>query len=409
MVMLRRTYASKDSRGRPIVALPAKEVIVQRVAFTPAEKEFYSQLLQRTRAMFNEFLVQGIVNSRYAMILSLLLSLRQACDHPFLLLGRAKGLLRRKNEEELEKAITTDFVERIYESAFSDRRNVEEYAKEVMKEVKKMAKRKEELPAPGAPAWTATFGDLMNLLLCFFVMLFAMSTVDSEKFKAIAESFSKTFSIFEGGATSIGDGLLISNGVSQLNDLDQYVNNTGKTEEGKDDPEKIDNYTEMKDKLEEAQLNESEQLAEKIDESVAESNMTDKIDITFTSQYVQLTLKGALLFDSGKTEIRAEAVPVVDKVGSILENYAGNVIEIEGHTDNVPMHSAKYANNSELSCGRALAVYDYLISTTNLDPSKIKYAGRGEYVPVADNSTEEGRAKNRRVEIRIYHDLSTYE
>ena len=79
-----------------------------------------------------------------------------------------------------------------------------------MKEVKKMAKRKEELPAPGAPAWTATFGDLMNLLLCFFVMLFAMSTVDSEKFKAIAESFSKTFSIFEGGATSIGDGLLIS-------------------------------------------------------------------------------------------------------------------------------------------------------------------------------------------------------
>ena len=278
-----------------------------------------------------------------------------------------------------------------------------------MKEVKKRAKRKEELPAPGAPAWTATFGDLMNLLLCFFVMLFAMSTVDSEKFKAIAESFSKTFSIFEGGATSIGDGLLISNGVSQLNDLDQYVNNTGKTEEGKDDPEKIDNYTEMKDKLEEAQLNESEQLAEKIDESVAESNMTDKIDITFTSQYVQLTLKGALLFDSGKTEIRAEAVPVVDKVGRILENYAGNVIEIEGHTDNVPMHSAKYANNSELSCGRALAVYDYLISTTNLDPSKIKYAGRGEYVPVADNSTEEGRAKNRRVEIRIYHDLSTYE
>lgn len=279
----------------------------------------------------------------------------------------------------------------------------------VMTEVKKMAKRKEELPAPGAPAWTATFGDLMNLLLCFFVMLFAMSTVDSEKFKAIAESFSKTFSIFEGGATSIGDGLLISNGVSQLNDLDQYVNNTGKTEEGKDDPEKIDNYTEMKDKLEEAQLNESEQLAEKIDESVAESNMADKIDITFTSQYVQLTLKGALLFDSGKTEIRAEAVPVVDKVGRILENYASNVIEIEGHTDNVPMHSAKYANNSELSCGRALAVYDYLISTTNLDPSKIKYAGRGEYVPVADNSTEEGRAKNRRVEIRIYHDLSTYE
>lgn len=272
-----------------------------------------------------------------------------------------------------------------------------------------MAKRKEEMPAPGAPAWTATFGDLMNLLLCFFVMLFAMSTVDNDKFRAIAESFSKTFAVFDGGATSIGDALLISNGVSQLNELDQYINNTGKTQEGKTDPEKIDSYTEMKDMLEEAQLNESEQLAEKIEESVADSNMADRIDVTFTSQYVQLTLKGALLFDSGKTEIRSEAIPTVDKVGKILESYAGNVIEIEGHTDNVPMHSSKYADNSELSCGRALSVYNYLISTTNLDPTKVKYAGRGEYVPVADNSTAEGRAKNRRVEIRIYHDLSTYE
>ena len=271
-----------------------------------------------------------------------------------------------------------------------------------------MAKRKEELPAPGAPAWTATFGDLMNLLLCFFVMLFAMSTVDSEKFKAIAESFSKTFSIFEGGATSIGDGLLISNGVSQLNDLDQYVNNTGKTEEGKDDPEKIDNYTEMKDKLEEAQLNESEQLAEKIDESVAESNMTDKIDITFTSQYVQLTLNGAILFDSGSVKLKEEALPIMNQVGLILQKYSPGVIEIEGHTDNVPMSGAKYSNNDELSDGRALSVFYYLVQNTTLDPAMIKHSGRGEYDPVADNSTAEGRAKNRRVEIKIYNELSSY-
>ena len=140
--MLRRTYASKDSHGQPIVALPQREVIVQRVAFSPAEQEFYVQLLQRTRAVFNEFVLQqlhvelqGIVKSRYAMILSLLLSLRQACDHPFLLLGRAQGLLRRKDEEELEKAITTDFVDKIYDAAFSDRRCVEEYAREVMRNV----------------------------------------------------------------------------------------------------------------------------------------------------------------------------------------------------------------------------------------------------------------------------------
>lgn len=128
----------------------------------------------------------------------------------------------------------------------------------------------------------------------------------------------------------------------------------------------------------------------------------------FTSQYVQLTLKGALLYDSGKAEIRSDALPVVDKIGVILQRYASNVIEIEGHTDNVPIRGGKYADNSDLSCARALSVFNYLIDTTNLDPAKIKYAGRGEYVPVADNATEEGRARNRRVEIRIYNTLSNY-
>ena len=133
------------------------------------------------------------------------------------------------------------------------------------------------------------------------------------------------------------------------------------------------------------------------------------INVDFNAQYVQLTLKGALLYDSGSAEVREDALPVLDKVGVMLERYAGGIIEIEGHTDNVPMHSNRYADNSELSCARALSVFNYFMDTTNLDPAKVKYAGRGEYVPVADNSTEEGRARNRRVEIRIYNDLSTYQ
>ena len=80
-----------------------------------------------------------------------------------------------------------------------------------------MAKRKPEDPPKGAPAWTATFGDLMNLLLCFFVMLFSMSTVDSQKYEQMAASMTSTFSIFSGGGSSLGDGVLISSGVSQLN------------------------------------------------------------------------------------------------------------------------------------------------------------------------------------------------
>lgn len=276
-----------------------------------------------------------------------------------------------------------------------------------------MAKRKEETPPPGSPAWMATFGDLMNLLLCFYVLLFSMSTIDADKLKAIAESFSQTFSIFSGGATAIGDGMLVSNGVSQLNELDEYINSTGKTadKEGDEfeDPIESDTIAEALKQMEAQQLAESEQLAEKIEESVSENNLEGTIDIDFTSQYVELTLKGAVLFDSGKAEIRSDAEPVLDKVGIILERYAESVIEIEGHTDNVPFSGGRYADNSELSCARALSVFNYFLDTTNLDPAMIKYAGRGEYVPIADNSTEEGRAKNRRVVIRIYNNLSYYQ
>ncbi len=268
-----------------------------------------------------------------------------------------------------------------------------------------MAKKKQEEAPKGSPAWMATFSDLMNLLLCFFVLLFSMSSIDAAKFEQVVASFNETFSVFTGGATAIGDGILISNGVSQLNELDEYINSTGKMDDGQIVD---DDVASVKEKMEEAQLEESEQLAEQIQEAVDEKEMGSEIDIEFTSQYVQLTLKGALLFDSGSTLLKEEAKPVLDQVGLVLERYAGGTIEIEGHTDNVPMSGAKYSNNDELSSGRALSVFDYLLSVTNLDPATVKHAGRGEYVPIADNSTPEGRTRNRRVEIKIYNSLSSY-
>lgn len=273
-------------------------------------------------------------------------------------------------------------------------------------EVRRMANRKPDEPKKGAPEWQTTFGDLMNLLLCFFVLLFAMSTIDEEKQIQIIASFNNMFSVFDAGATAIGDGVLISNGVSQLNELDQYINSTGKMDEAGEIVD--DNLATAQEKIEEAQMEESEQLAEKIEEALNEKDFENEIDVEFTTQYVQLTLKGGILFDSGSVQLKEEALPVLDQVGLILERYASGTIEIEGHTDNVPMSGAKYSNNDELSSGRALSVFNYLLSITNLDPANMKHAGRGEYIPIADNSTSEGRARNRRVEIKIYNSLSSY-
>lgn len=269
-----------------------------------------------------------------------------------------------------------------------------------------MAKRKPEEPKKGAPAWQCTFADLMNLLLCFFVLLFSMSTVDAQKFEMIAASFSETFSIFDAGATAIGDGVLISNGVSQLNELEQYINSTGKTAESDSEVNEMDEHEVMAAQMEAAKMAASEELAEKIQEAVSESSMDKDIDITFTSQYVQLTLKGSILFDSGQSELKKESLPIIEKVAVILERYAESTVEIEGHTDNVPISTSRYESNDVLSSYRALSMFNYLVENTNLDPAKLKHSGRGEYMPVADNSTPEGRAKNRRIEIKIYNTLS---
>lgn len=298
-----------------------------------------------------------------------------------------------------------------------------------------MAKKKEEFKLPpGTPApWMSTFSDMMTLLMCFFVLLFSMSEVDAAKFDELAKSFQSTMSIFRAGSAAIGDGILVSNGVSQLNMLDEYINTSGKTAESDsktEDPiksggaaedklqeaaqqldmtqEEIDSLRAAIAELEAEKMKLSEELAEKIEEALAESMMTDLVEVDFNADYVTLTLNGAFLFDSGKANIKSDAIPVLNKIGVLLTKYADSDVEIEGHTDSVPLNGGRYENNDVLSSYRALAVFDYLKENAALDPSIVKHSGRGEYMPIADNTTPEGRAKNRRVEIKIYNALSSH-
>lgn len=270
-----------------------------------------------------------------------------------------------------------------------------------------MAKRKEDAPAPGSPAWMATFSDLMNLLLCFFVMLFSMSNMEESKLAEMVAAMNNTFNIFDGGATAIGEGILISNGVSQLNELDQYINSTGKTADSEDEGESFEEYEnfpeELEQMLENEKLQENEDLAENIEEALQEQELGTEVDVSFTAQYIQLTMKGALLFDSASADLKEDAEAVLDKVGLVLQRYSTGTIEIEGHTDNIPINSTRYASNEELSSARALSVFYYLTENTFLDPASLKHAGMGERKPVGDNTTEAGRSLNRRVEIRIYN------
>lgn len=269
-----------------------------------------------------------------------------------------------------------------------------------------MARKKQEAAPKGSPAWMATFSDLMNLLLCFFVLLFSMSTVDAEKFEQVVASLQSSFSILPSGGASIGEGQMISSGVSQLEMLDAYYHQMANSESNSD-LEGNEGDVDIEEAYKEEALAESEQMAEDIEEVITQYGIQDQVEVEFNAEYVCLDLNGTLLFDSGKSELKTEAYALLDKIGIILETYSNNMIEIEGHTDNVPINSTKYESNDVLSMYRALTVADYVREITELNPAHIKSSGRGEYAPVADNSTAEGRARNRRVEVKIYNSYSS--
>jgi len=264
-------------------------------------------------------------------------------------------------------------------------------------------KQKNSPAPPGSPAWMATFSDLMNLLLCFFVLLFSMSSVDAEKFEAVVASLNASFSFFEGGSTSITDGNLISSGISQLNQFNDYYNNMGMAQE-EIDGDIISSMQKYEEVVEGENIEASEELGEELEEKIEGSNLTESIQLEVEAYYVQLTLNGKLLFDPGKAVIKESSKETLSKLGDILKYYDQYMIEIVGHTDTVPQSAGgKYEDNWELSSGRAYAVLKYLKNEKGMNEDKLECSGRGETEPIATNDTAEGRELNRRVEIRIYN------
>lgn len=267
-----------------------------------------------------------------------------------------------------------------------------------------MARRAEKKQPAGSPAWMATFSDLMNLLVCFFVLLFSMSSTDTMKFNEFAASMSSTFSIFSAGGSALSEeGVLIASGVSQLSELSEYYNSMGMNAEGETET-KLEN---AKEQVEAEMMAESQQMAEHIEEQLQNVGLNSQVEVFATSSYVMLNMNGGILFDSGTADLKTEAKDILSKVGVILKDYEGYVIEIIGHTDSVPIKSSVFPDNHVLSMYRAHSVFKYFETVSGIAPDKMKSSGWGEYVPIADNATAEGRAQNRRVEIRVYNSFTT--
>ena len=305
-----------------------------------------------------------------------------------------------------------------------------------------MAKRREKPAEEGSPAWMSTFSDLMNLLLCFFVLLYASSNVDEEKIQRIMASFNQaSFSVLESGSVSLDEGQIVSGGVTQLPGIEsilEYIgvssevkgNNQDLSATGADDGQSdssdqpdsvqpnteetiVDNQTtelsqeELKAQVEQQGEKQSAQMYDEISEKVESYKIEDNVSLDYNSQYVSLDLNGALLFEEGQADIRDDAADFMKKITSILKRYQDCIVEVEGHTDNVPIHNSNYQSNRYLSTARATKVYEYITDNTDFPDQNLKVAGYGESRPVASNDSEEGRSKNRRVTIKIYNQLNS--
>lgn len=244
-----------------------------------------------------------------------------------------------------------------------------------------MRQRKADEPKKGAPAYMATYGDMMTLLLTFFVLLFAMSTVDAAKFKAFAGSFEGSMGILDGGNTLNENTNIIGNGVSQ--------------------------FPESKNKIDLEQTARQDlalsQIKEELEQYTSKEQIDNTIVIEKSGAEIIIRFDDMLLFDVGKADMKAGAIPILSQLGTKLADYLeqGYYIKCEGHTDNVPIRTTQFPSNWELSSARAISVARFFIEEMDFDPAMISAEGMGEYRPRADNTTAEGRSMNRRVEIKL--------
>ncbi len=223
-----------------------------------------------------------------------------------------------------------------------------------------------EEQAAGSPAWMTTYGDLVTQLMIFFVLLFAMSSIDVQKFEQAIMSLQGAFGFLSSGRTTLPEDLLGGLPTPQ-EDLDQR---------------------------DMAQMLEVKALLEA---GLRESGLEATVLLTLEERGLVVRFTDSVLFDLGRAEIKPLGRQTLASISKSLSGVP-NQVRVEGHTDNIPIRTANFPSNWELSAARATNVVRYLIEELHMVPNRLSSAGYGEYRPIAPNETPEGRQLNRRVD-----------
>jgi len=219
-------------------------------------------------------------------------------------------------------------------------------------------------------SWIVSYGDLMTLLLTFFILIVSFSTMELIKFRKFM------------GAMRGASGVL----------MEQEGNSVV--------PRNLSKNAQQALRQDVLMENVNKVLADLSDEAEKHKGNGNGITIEKSKEGIRIRISSPILFNSGQAVLKRSAYRLFDLIALIIKRSNCSVI-IEGHTDNVPIHTAQFPSNWELSTTRALSVLKYFVNVHDVDPHKLVAIGRGQYKPIAPNDTPENRSRNRRVEIYL--------
>jgi len=257
----------------------------------------------------------------------------------------------------------------------------------------------------GAPGWMVTFGDMMSLLLTFFILLLSMATIDVVKYRQVAESFRNQFGTLDKETRQFDkpeevtledikneeDALkiVIDKIVEMVQDsqLQKYL----KVEVKDGQINVAGKMTEMKEAAKKTEL------ISQLNSIIEAENMKEIVKVVLDPRGVGVRIADKNLFDSGQAKVKPESFKVLYKIGKLIQQKNSKVL-VEGHTDDIPIKTSRYPSNWELSSARASSVARFLIKYSKISTDQIQVVGAADTKPIVENKNNENRSKNRRVE-----------
>jgi chemotaxis protein MotB len=233
--------------------------------------------------------------------------------------------------------------------------------------------------------WMVSYADFITVLFAFFVVLFASRNQDSHSIKTLSKAIHYGFVDLEPFPGTAGKPDTVHPQILPVRSLSR--------------PAAEDAVTRKSDETAATGID-IEELRRQLEAAIGQELKDREVTMSVTPEGFVISLKELGFFDSGQAVLRPDAARKIEQIAKVLAQH-GFYLRVEGHSDNQPIHTAHFDSNWQLSTARAMAVLMLLVDDSGLDPGKISLAGYGQYRPIADNASSEGRRMNRRVDLVV--------